>query len=368
MDSLHLPASNNTVRVRAIDAMSNQVVDASAFIAPVLPGQETLNLPTMAFLVDHAPSGQRVLFDCGGRRDHQLYAMGVRQKMEEILVAMRTERDMDEILLEAGIPLASVDAMIWSHWHFDHHGAPEKFPPSVDIIVGPRFKELFMPGFPTRPDAILADIYFEGRDVREVAFDTGLELGGFPAVDYFGDGSFYLLDSPGHAIGHMCALARTTPTTFVFLGGDICHSPGVYRPNPTHRLPANHGCACSHFTDVDSPLFHLSSTENTVSLDRTAGEASIAKMLRFEQSPDVLVCIAHDLALVRLLPLLNTHPDADINDWQTRGYKEQARWFWLSELPAADRTPGTRPFVDGKYWRGIKIQSWTEPVPPPVLD
>lgn len=38
----------------------------------------------------------------------------------------------------------------------------------------------------------------------------------------FGDGSFYLLEAPGHATGHMCGLARTTadPPLFVFMGAD----------------------------------------------------------------------------------------------------------------------------------------------------
>lgn len=39
-----------------------------------------------------------------------------------------------------------------------------------------------------------------GRNLREVNFDTdsnGLRLGRFQAIDYFGDGSFYLLDAPG---------------------------------------------------------------------------------------------------------------------------------------------------------------------------
>lgn len=32
----------------------------------------------------------------------------------------------------------------------------------------------------------------------EVSFNNSkLSFGGFPAVDYFGDGSLYLLDSPG---------------------------------------------------------------------------------------------------------------------------------------------------------------------------
>lgn len=42
-----------------------------------------------------------------------------------------------------------------------------------------------------------------GRNLREIDFEGAgsLRIGKFPAVDFFGDGSFYLLDSPGHAIG-----------------------------------------------------------------------------------------------------------------------------------------------------------------------
>jgi glyoxylase-like metal-dependent hydrolase (beta-lactamase superfamily II) len=155
------PASNSTVRVRAIDTTTNQVADARAFIQPVHKGHEQLNLPTLAFLVENNELGKRVLFDCGGRKDYQKYHPGVRKKMDEILFHMKVDKDLDEILVEADIALDSIDSMIWSHWHFDHHGAPDRFPKEVEIVVGPRFKELFMPGFPTNPDAILSDEYFE---------------------------------------------------------------------------------------------------------------------------------------------------------------------------------------------------------------
>jgi glyoxylase-like metal-dependent hydrolase (beta-lactamase superfamily II) len=91
----------------------------------------------------------------------------------------------------------------------------------VEVVVGPGFKENFMPGYPTVPDAIFVDANFANRTIREIAFDEAFKIGKFPAYDFFGDGSFYLLDTPGHAIGHMCGLARTTPSTFVLLGGDI---------------------------------------------------------------------------------------------------------------------------------------------------
>jgi glyoxylase-like metal-dependent hydrolase (beta-lactamase superfamily II) len=77
--------------------------------------------------------------------------------------------------------------------------------------------------------------------LREISFEGSntLRIGKFPAFDYFGDGSFYLLDSPGHAIGHLCGLARTTtnPPTFILMGGDICHYPGIFRPSKYLPVP-----------------------------------------------------------------------------------------------------------------------------------
>lgn len=81
--------------------------------------------------------------------------------------------------------------------------------------------------------------------MREVSFrEKDLRIGGFDALDYFGDGSFYLLDSPGHTIGHINALARVTTgevdgeeDTFVLMGGDTCHFTGQLRPTAHRPLP-----------------------------------------------------------------------------------------------------------------------------------
>ncbi|KAF7547021.1 hypothetical protein G7046_g9138 [Stylonectria norvegica] len=305
--------------------------------------------------------------------------------MDEILFSMIVDKDVDEILVESGIPLESVDSMIWSHWHFDHHGAPDKFPNKVEIVVGPGFKDLFLPGFPTRPDSILPDIYFKGRHVRELSFEqSDLTVGSFPAIDYFGDGSFYLLDSPGHAIGHMCALARTTTSTFVFLGGDICHNPGIYRPTTAYPLPEvlpvgqldpgfPQPCPCSLFMQLHpafpdaekaktTPFFQLAAGELSTFLDMKSATQSVSGMREFEESPDVLVCISHDMVLLDILPLLNNQPDADINDWKARGYKESARWFWLNELPRSGK-PGRPPFVEGRYLDGQRIETYSGTLP-----
>lgn len=55
-----------------------------------------------------------------------------------------------------------------------------------------------MPGFPVKEDSTIRESDYKGREVREIELDNaGLHLGHFRAMDYFGDGSFYLLDSPG---------------------------------------------------------------------------------------------------------------------------------------------------------------------------
>lgn len=49
-------------------------------------------------------------------------------------------------------------------------------------------------------------------------------IGPFPAaIDYFDDGSLYIIDTPGHITGHVNLLARTGPGRWTFLGGDCCH-------------------------------------------------------------------------------------------------------------------------------------------------
>lgn len=49
------------------------------------------------------------------------------------------------------------------------------------------------------------------------------------AVDFYGDGSFYLVGAPGHMSGHTAGLARVAPNSLVLLVEDMWHhrDPGV---------------------------------------------------------------------------------------------------------------------------------------------
>jgi hypothetical protein len=70
-----------------------------------------------------------------------------------------------------------------------------------------------------------------------VTISDDLVVAGYRAIDYFYDASLYILDTPGHAIGPLSALARIMADIFVFPEGGICHS-GIQsnriRPHAKH--------------------------------------------------------------------------------------------------------------------------------------
>ena len=91
-----------------------------------------------------------------------------------------------------------------SHFHFDHTGDPTRFPSSTELIVGPGFKDAFIPGFPSNAKSPVLERDYQDRMLREIDFGSehnSTVIGGMRAFDFFGDGSFYLLDAPGVRMG-----------------------------------------------------------------------------------------------------------------------------------------------------------------------
>ncbi|EXJ72049.1 uncharacterized protein A1O5_04552 [Cladophialophora psammophila CBS 110553] len=381
------PPSQTPVRVRMVDTTALMTVRAESFVKPVQkPGHELLNLTCVAFLIEHTPSGRRVMFDLGVRKDFWNYAAVLQKRIGSVIPSLRVDRDVPEILAEKGIALDSISSVIWSHYHWDHIGDMSLFPPSTELVVGPGFKAapLLLPGFPEKLDSPVRTSDFKGRELREIDFkSSSLRIGGYGVHDFFGDGSFYLLDTPGHCIGHMCGLARTTAgndSTFLLLGGDICHFVGDIRPNPRYPIPdpvpadvldRDSGyfptpCPCSLFTDhhpaishgiqsgapKQTPFYKVSTLGSSAYVDPPTAQESVDELINFEQSPAVMVCIAHDEALLKFLPTLNRDPGSDLNNWKSAGWKEKCRWDWLNELPRNGK-PGRKPIVEG-FWRDGK--------------
>ncbi|KAH7041514.1 metallo-beta-lactamase superfamily protein [Microdochium trichocladiopsis] len=236
---LRIPDSQVTVKVSIIDTTSHMSkFPMFAFVDPLMPGHHEMNCGDFAFLVEHPKSGNKACARIG-RTYPTPFVHGVKQGG----CVIEVDKDVATILKENGKDLSEVGGVVWSHWHFDHVGDAQTFPGTTDIIVRPGFKKAHIPAWPTDPESHIDGKAWEGRTLREIDFVTegnGLKIGRFDALDLYGDGTFYLLNTPGHTVGHLSALARTTlePPTFIFMGGDIAHQGGEFRPTQYMPLPA----------------------------------------------------------------------------------------------------------------------------------
>ncbi|KAH6964659.1 beta-lactamase-like protein [Fusarium avenaceum] len=376
---LKLPHSNSTVRVHAIDTTTRMVCDARAFVQPAIAGHDKLNFKTMCFLIEHDDpvfGKEYVLFDCGSRKDFWNGSPQTQRMIGGHVPAVDVEFGVDEILTKGGFELQRLKAIVWSHWHWDHIGDGSKFPDSTDIVVGPGFTQNFIPGWPEDPESFVLASDLAGHYIHEPHFN--LEVAGYSAFDYFGDGSFYLLDVPGHALGHICGFARTTPTSFVFMGGDCCHYAGMFRPSELVPLPHEivsdaldswypKPCPCSLFTQHHptaskfgsdearkTPFYQVSRDPGSAYSFGDVAQESIKKLEALDAHPDILIALAHDDVLFNIFPLFNQNPSHTINDWKSKGYKERSRWSFLNELPK-DGKPGRGPLVTGLTGAGRQV-------------
>ena len=192
--------------------------------------------------------------------------------------------------------------------------------------------------------------FYRGREVRELDFDGPqvLRLGQLKAIDFFGDGSFYVLDTPGHAIGHIAGLARTSanPDTFIFMGGDLCHHSGEMRPSRYLTIPKEitphpwlegaqqQSCPgallekllTSRGQKVDEPVYVPQMGEDIPETIETIKKAQEA-----DGQENVLFIYAHDEGLHGVVDFF----PATANDWKQKGWRQPLLWKFLGDFRKA---------------------------------
>jgi len=260
------------------------------------------------------------------------------------------KKDVAEILQENGLDVASgaIDAVIWSHHHWDHIGDMNTIPKSTELIIGPGFRKAHLPGYPENQQSPLRSEDFENRPVREIDFEKeggGLKIGRFNALDFFGDGSFYLLDTPGHSVGHICGLARTTanPPTFVFMGGDASHHGGEFRPSeylplpssldpsPVKSLPVCPGHLLVDIHREKDPTKPYYLVTEAFAHDLKVCNWTIEGLQEFDADPHVLLLVAHDESV---MDVLDFYPKV-MNDWFEKDLAKKAKWKFLEDYAEA---------------------------------
>jgi glyoxylase-like metal-dependent hydrolase (beta-lactamase superfamily II) len=372
---LNIPSSDATCKLSIINTTCDLTVYANTLVEPPIAGHEYLNLPTIAHLITHASSGRQILFDLGCQKDFWNLPGPKFEVIEARVPGVRVSKDYASEVLEAGgLDLERVEAAVISHHHWDHTGDPSTFPTSMDLIVGPGFSEAFFPGYPTVQGSPLHESAFKGRTLRELDFKDGLEVAGYKAFDYFGDGSFYILETPGHAIGHVSGLVRTTADTFAFLGGDICHYGGAMRPTQYAPLPptltsdelgnAKVADETEKYTKCHpkqsdarvSPYYCPCSGADSWYMDPPLALKTIEQLKALDADERILVLIAHDPAILEVCTLF---PEGNANEWFEKGWKAKLRWRFLEELPVEGKK-GQDFLVDGFYRDGRRVKTLEE--------
>ncbi|KAK6073158.1 metallo-beta-lactamase superfamily protein [Seiridium cupressi] len=355
MPPVGISESQKTVKVYIIDTGARIYGRFSFFSEPALLDHlqdEGYSVPAYSFLVEHEESGRRVLFDLGIRKNFEEYPPAVKGYHSDVF-RFETGEEVFDMLRNGGVDPATIEAIISSHHHVDHVGNPSLFPYTTDLIVGPGFKETILPGYPKNPKSQVLESDYEGRNLREINFDDesqGLTIGGFRAVDFFNDGSFYLLESPGHTIDHIAGLARThtSPSRFIFMGGDIAHHASQWRPSELLPLPKElepsalgaHSELNNRFNVCPGELFiehahpqrsgevPFLKTKAGHPYDREMAERSVRPMERFDADDNVFIITAHD---AKFSPGLDFWPKG-ANGWFKAGWKESSTWEFLKDF------------------------------------
>lgn len=315
------------VTISALDA-GHLTLPESLFVTDAEPGKRA-TVPSLAFLIQHPspPPGRpsssvtNIVFDLGIKRDLSGYAPPQEAHIKDrqpvitdpdCAASLRRGNNLD--------PSTDVDIVVLSHVHWDHVGTPSDFA-SAAFVVGSGTLDLLRTGagplYPADifnddeiPAARAAELppvadrvdvsggrYVEPRHTPALPTATSLlppvakdwswkPLAAFPAaLDFFGDGSLWVIDSPGHLYGHVNALARVGPKRYVYLGGDCCHDPRILR--------GEKGIAMYDDGRGGTRSVHVHTGVATKTLD-WIGEFVRQRALEGEEGVDVEVVVAHD--------------------------------------------------------------------------
>jgi hypothetical protein len=155
-----------------------------------------------------------------------------------------------------------------SHSHFDHVGNPSTFPPSTALVVGPGTQAHVRPGYPLNQEASLPESDFLGREVVEITFaEKAADIAGLRSHDYFGDGSFYLLDAPGVSglfslRSFLSQRSAALPWTYAWSCSDYTLDLHTY--GSRRGAPSRHAQAFSLRTSASAP--RLLTTKRPISM------------------------------------------------------------------------------------------------------
>ena len=236
---------------------------------------EKMNAPGLSFLLRHSSNNDTMLVDIGVRKDWENLPKALVERLTKIGFVVDVPQDVPTSLRNGGIDPASIKNVLITHIHFDHYGDTTSFT-VAKFLVGSEGADI------ATSANVPANLLPQGRTAflsphtSEPSFGHWSPIGPFAhALDFYKDGSLYIIDAPGHLPGHINVLARTSADGgWVYLAGDTAHD---------HRLI--NGEAKVAYTEAFGCAHH----------DKAGAEKHIERVRELKEKNDrVRVILAHD--------------------------------------------------------------------------
>lgn len=110
-----VPAGDKAVNVKLINPVSFGPSRLHRFMTPSIPGFEGHSTcPSFSFLLEH-PSGRRLVWDLGIRKDFQNYSPKIAEYIPTTKYKIDAPKNVADTLEENGIPGKDVEAVIWRY-------------------------------------------------------------------------------------------------------------------------------------------------------------------------------------------------------------------------------------------------------------
>ncbi|TFY75812.1 hypothetical protein EWM64_g8202 [Hericium alpestre] len=252
---------------------------AGLLIDPVPEGVDKLVVPATPFLLRHSLTKQNILFDLGVRKDYNNLPPALAKRVNQTFQPVDVSETVVDALAKGGLTPAEISHVFLSHIHWDHIGDTALFPYST-LVAGDAAAPLVEHGYPHDPESLF-DSALLPPDRTVYLHPSGWgPVGPFPrAIDYYGDGSLYIVDAPGHLAGHYNFLVRTSADGgWMYLGGDMAHDLRIITG------------------ELKVPVYHNAQTGLTMCMhaDKGAAEEHIARVRKLLSIPRVRITIAHN--------------------------------------------------------------------------
>lgn len=276
---MHLPPPTAGQAYCDVSALEAGLLDmpADMFVTTATKGERHI-VPSLSFLITHLRTGTRLLFDLGIRHDIHNFPQMYRYRISPPVQV--ESYDVCTSLEKGNLSSYDVDYVILSHCHWDHVGDTRLFSKSK-FLVGGECRSLFEPGYPADPSSpFLSDtLPVDRTEYLDVQSEMWRSFGPFPrTLDFFRDGSIYLVDAPGHLPGHINVLIRTSPDGgWLYLAGDAAHDWRLIKGQGEIAMypGANKALTCIHWR-------------------KDAAEETMKRIAEVMMIPRVRVILAHD--------------------------------------------------------------------------